>query len=53
MKPQKTYYSYQYIANVSGYLQVDSVFEFTFNRSKKSVIENHAFQGEGAPPLGG
>ena len=54
MKPQKTYYAYQYIANISDYWLMDSVFEIIFNKSKKSVIEKHAFQGGGeiSPPLG-
>ena len=32
------------MANVSDYWLVDSVFEITFNESKKSVIEKHDFQ---------
>ena len=54
IKPQKSYYASQYIANVSDYWLVDSVFEITLNESKKPVIEKHAFQGGGeiSPPLG-
>ena len=33
------------MANVCDYWLIDSVFEITFNKSKKSVIEKHAFQG--------
>ena len=54
-RPQKMFYIHQYIVNVCDYLPVDSVFEITFNKSKKSVIEENAFQGGGeiSPPLGG
>ena len=54
IKPQKSYYAAQYIANISDYWLVHSVFEITFNKSMKSVIKKHAFQGGGEilPPLG-